>query len=375
MVGKPSLTVPPNSSNSCRARSVLRSVVSMGSLRLWASGEQVSSPIGSVLHGLGEGAAQGAGVAACADCPEGFDLDLPGPLLGDAKLLGDLAQGEGITPVEAVAHLDDPGLTLGQRPNGLDERKLPLADLDARIVVARVLVRKQLAELGALFGVDPGIDAGDRLTDLAQTPGFLRLYAKPLDQLFLGRIPAELDAQGVLGASHAVDGIDNVRGQADGAGMVGDGTGDALADPPRSVGREAVAHLGVEFLDGPDQARVPLLDQVLEWHATPPVFLGDGDHEPQIRLDELLTSPHVPPAGPPREILLLTGVEQLATAHPAQILCENVACFHHYVSPLCLLVSFLPFDPHPMPDGFRKGALPCRAPRTNESCCLADRLT
>src|SRR5215213_4543440 len=163
MVGKPSLTVPPNSSNSCRARSVLRSVVSMDSLRLCASGEQVSSPVGSVLHSLGEGAAQGTGVAAGADRPEGFDLDLPGPLLGDAELLGDLAQGEGIAAVEAVAHLDDPGLTLGQRPHGLDERPLPLADLDPCVVVAGALIGEQLAELGALVGIDPSIDAGNGL--------------------------------------------------------------------------------------------------------------------------------------------------------------------------------------------------------------------
>src|SRR5215210_2212846 len=334
MAGKPSLTIPPNSSNSCCVCSGLRSVVSMGSLRLWASGEQVSSPIGSVLHGLGEGAAQGAGVASGADGSEGFDLDLPGPLLGDAELFGDLAQGEGVTAVETVAHLDDPGLPLGERPHGLDERQLPLADLDARVVVAGALVGEQLAQLGAFVGIDPGVDAGDGLADLAKTPGLFRLHAEPLDEFLLGRVAAELDAQGVLGASQAVDGINDMRGQADGTGMVGDGAGDGLPYPPRRVGGETVAHLGVDLLEGPDQARVTLLDQILEGHPTPPVLLGDGDHKPQVRLDKLLTGPHVPPAGSARKILLLTSVEQPATTHPAQILCQNVLCFHHYVSPL-----------------------------------------
>src|SRR5919112_744885 len=160
MVGKPSRTAPPRASNSCRVRSVLRSLVSMRSLRLLASGEHLSSRIGSVLHGLGEGAAQGAGVAAGADGSEGFDLDLPGPLLGDAELLGDLAQGEGIAAVEAVAHLDDPGLTLGQRPYGLDERPLPLADLDTCVILAGALIREQLSEFRAFVSVDPRVDAG-----------------------------------------------------------------------------------------------------------------------------------------------------------------------------------------------------------------------
>jgi hypothetical protein len=70
--------------------------------------------------------------------------------------------------------------------------------------------------------------------------------------------------------------------EADGAGVVGYGAGYGLPYPPRRVGREAVAHLGVELLDCPYQARVPLLDEVLEGHAAPAVLLGDGDHEPQI---------------------------------------------------------------------------------------------
>src|ERR671910_3534191 len=276
MVGKPSLTVPPNSSNSCRTRSVLRSVVSMGSLRRCASGEQVSSPLDAVLHGFREGAAQGAGVAAGADGPQSLDLDLPGPLLGDAKFLRDFAQGEGLVAVEAVAHLDDPGLPLGQGPHGLDERPLPLPDLDARVVVAGALVREQLAKLGAfLLGVDLRVDAGDGLADLAQAPGLLRFYTEPLDELLLGSVAAELDTESILGASQAVESVNDVCGQTHGAGVVGDCAGDSLTDPPRRVSREAVSHLGVELLDGPDQTCVPLLDQILERHAAAPVLLGD----------------------------------------------------------------------------------------------------
>src|SRR5215217_6259151 len=333
MVGKPSLTVPPNSSNSFRVRSVLRSVVSMGSLRQCAAREQVS-PLWSVLHGFGEGAAQGAGVAAGADGPQSLDLYLPGPLLGDAKLLRDFAQGEGLAAIEAVTHLDDPGLPLGQRPHGLDERQLPLPDLDARVVVAGALVREQLAKLGAFLGVDLRVDAGDGLADLAQAPGLLRFYTEPLDKLLLGSVAAELDTESILGASQAVESVNDVCGQTHGAGVVGDGARDRLTDPPGRVSREAVTHLGVELLDGPDQAGVPLLDQILEGHAAAPVLLGDGDDQPQIRLDQLLTGLHVPPADSPGESLLLTGVEQPATSHPPQILCQNILCFHHYISPL-----------------------------------------
>src|SRR5215204_6598445 len=301
----------------------------MGSLRRCASGEQVSSPLDSVLHGLREGAAQGAGVAAGADGPQSLDLDLPGPLLGDTKLLRDFAQGEGLAAIEAVTHLDDPGLPLGQSPHGLDERQLPLPDLDARVVVAGALVREQLAKLGAFLGVDLRVDAGDGLADLAQAPGLLRFYTEPLDELLLGSLAAELDAESVLGASQAVESVNDVCGQTHGAGVVGDGAGDGLTDPPRRVSREAVAHLGVELLDGPDKAGVPLLDEGLEGHPAPAVLLGDGDHEPKVGLDEAAPGLLVATVGAPAEVLLLAGVEQPATSDPAQILCENVLRLHH----------------------------------------------
>src|SRR5829696_3739240 len=329
MAGKPSLTIPPSPSNSSRV-----CVVSMGSLRRrGGSGEQVSLSC-DLLHGFGEGAAQGAGVASGPDGPEGFDLDLPGPFLGDAELFGDLAQGAGLAAVQPVAHLDDPGLPLGQRPHGLDERELPLAGLHPGVVVAGTLVGKQLAHLGAFFALDPGVDAAYGLPDLTQPPGLLGLDPEPLYYLFLGGLTAKLQAQRVLGAAQAVDGVNDVRRQPYGPGVVGHGPRDGLADPPSRVRREAVAHLGVELLDGPDQAGVPLLDEVLEGHAPPPVLLGDGDHQPQIALDEPLTRPQVPPMGTPGKILLLVGVEQPAAPHPAQVLCENVLRFHHCVSPL-----------------------------------------
>src|SRR3712207_8270660 len=44
--------------------------------------------------------------------------------------------------------------------------------------------------------------------------------------------------------SHLVDGLDHVHRDADGAGLIRDGPGDRLADPPRGVGRELEA-LGV----------------------------------------------------------------------------------------------------------------------------------
>src|ERR687893_3055106 len=88
-----------------------------------------------------------------------------------------------------------------------------------------------------------------------------------------------------------VDLLDHVDGDADGAALVGNGAGDGLADPPRSVRRELEALGRVELLGGPDEPEVALLDEVEEGYPAVAVLLGDGDDEPQVRLDEAVLAP------------------------------------------------------------------------------------
>jgi hypothetical protein len=98
-----------------------------------------------------------------------------------------------------------------------------------------------------------------------------------------GRVPA----QAAAGADELVDGLDHVHRDADGAGLVGDGAGDGLANPPGGVGGEFVAAAVFEFVDGLHQADVAFLDQVEELQAAVGVFFGDGDDEAEVGLDEL----------------------------------------------------------------------------------------
>jgi hypothetical protein len=65
--------------------------------------------------------------------------------------------------------------------------------------------------------------------------------------------------------------------------------GDGLADPPRGVGGEAEAPPHVEPLDGGHQPHVALLHEVEEGQGGGRgVALGDGHHEPEVRVHELL---------------------------------------------------------------------------------------
>ena len=116
-----------------------------------------------------------------------------------------------------------------------------------------------------------------------------QLVERGLPLQLLGHLP--LDAQ------HPVHVLDHVHRDADGAGLVGDGPGDGLADPPRGVGRELEALRVVELLDRPHQAEVALLHQVEQEHPPADVALGDRHHEPEVGLDELGAG-HLPVARP-----------------------------------------------------------------------------
>jgi hypothetical protein len=77
-----------------------------------------------------------------------------------------------------------------------------------------------------------------------------------------------------------------VHRDADGAGLVGDGPGDGLANPPGRVGAEFVAALVLELVHRFHQADVAFLDQVEEGHAAVGVFLADADHQAQVGFDQ-----------------------------------------------------------------------------------------
>ncbi len=125
---------------------------------------------------------------------------------------------------------------------------------------------------------------------------------------------------------------------ADGAGLVGDGPGDGLADPPRGVGGELIPPSVVELLHRPNEPDVPLLGQIEERHPVRRVPLGDRDHQAKVRLDQPL--PGQPAIGfhPPQELDRLGAV--LGPIRPSHLLEANAL-----VLKLSLRVELVLADP------------------------------
>ena len=92
------------------------------------------------------------------------------------------------------------------------------------------------------------------------------------------RAPEDL-AQPPLLARVAPEQQLDVHGQTDRPRLVRQSPHDRLAHPPRRVGREARAVLGIELVDGAQQPEVPLLDQVGERQAAIEIAAGDLDDE------------------------------------------------------------------------------------------------
>ena len=74
----------------------------------------------------------------------------------------------------------------------------------------------------------------------------------------------------------------------DRAGLVRNGAGDGLTDPPGCVGAEFEAFFIIEFFDRLDQPEITLLDQIQQTHPAADVTFGDTDDESQVGLRELL---------------------------------------------------------------------------------------
>ncbi len=90
------------------------------------------------------------------------------------------------------------------------------------------------------------------------------------------------------GAHQFVDRFDHVYRDTDRAGLIRDGAGDRLTDPPCRIGREFVTAAIFEFINRLHKANVAFLNQIKELQPAVRVFLGDRNHQAQVCLDHFL---------------------------------------------------------------------------------------
>jgi hypothetical protein len=67
-------------------------------------------------------------------------------------------------------------------------------------------------------------------------------------------------------------------GDADGPGLIGDGAGDGLADPPGGVGAELIATAILKFIHRLHESDIALLDEIEKLQAAVGIFFSDAHH-------------------------------------------------------------------------------------------------
>src|SRR5439155_1486405 len=90
------------------------------------------------------------------------------------------------------------------------------------------------------------------------------------------------------GAQELVHTLVHVDRNSDGPGLVGNGAGDSLADPPRGVSRKFVAAAIFELVGRTHEADIAFLNQVQQVKSAIHVFLGDRNYQAEIGFDEVL---------------------------------------------------------------------------------------
>src|SRR4051812_10649684 len=220
----------------------------------------------------------------CREPRESLALELTHPLAREVELVPDRLERPRLA-LEAEAQLQDPPLPLWKRVERLTD--VLAAERLLRLVerVGRLAIREEVAQLALVVGAHRLVQRDGRGRGRESLVDVLDRQSGRFGELVLRRFAAQLDLEPARRARQLLLALDDVNGDADRAGVVRDRALHRLANPPRGVGGELVAAAPVELLDRAVQAERALLDQVEERHAETAIALGDGDHEPEVRLD------------------------------------------------------------------------------------------
>src|SRR5829696_4755798 len=143
-------------------------------------------------------------------------------------------------------------------------------------------------------------------------PDVLHAPSEPLGHRLIRRGSCQLSPKLVVGAGHLAHLVAHVDRNPDGPPLVSNRPLHRLTYPPRSIGGEPKAPVGVELFNPRHKTYVAFLDQILEGQTTPTRRLGYRENQPQVLLDESLAGSCVTLLGPLGEVYLLLVGQELA---------------------------------------------------------------
>src|SRR5262245_9815233 len=175
------------------------------------------------------------GTRRMAEFAQRLRFDLADALSRDGKILADLL--EGVLAAVGQPEAESQHLLLARRQRvehlvGLLAEAQADHALDRR---AHLLVLDEVAQMAVLLFADRGLEGDRRLRDLEDLADLVHRHFHLHGDLLRRRFAPELLDELARGADELVDGLDHVHRNADGPGLVRDGAGDGLADPPGRI--------------------------------------------------------------------------------------------------------------------------------------------
>src|SRR5215211_6174438 len=171
-------------------------------------------------------------------------------------------------------------------------------------------------------------------------PDVLHAPSEPLGHRLIRRGSFQLSRKLVVGASHLAHLLTYVGGNPYGPSLVSNRPLYVLTYPPRSIGGEPKAPVGVKLPNSLHKTYVALLDQILEGQTTPTRLLGYRDNKPQVLLDESIAGSFVTLLGLLGEVYLLLVSQELAPADSGKVARNQLRSLYHSLLALICVNCF-----------------------------------
>ena len=248
--------------------------------------------------------------------PEGFSLNLSDPFAGDLKLAPDLFEGPAVAVLESEALLKNFPLPLGEGVENLVDLVLQHGEAGLLHRVFRCFILNEVPKAGIVAVAHRSLKRYWLLRHLEDRTHPLHREVDFLSDFIRSRLSPILLHQLLLDPHELVDGLNHMDRYSNGPCLIGDGSGDGLAYPPRCVGGELVSTAVLELLHCFHQPHVAFLDQIKERESPIGIFLCYGDYQTQVGLHHFrlglvrFTEPVIEIAGGGFELfLIMPGVE------------------------------------------------------------------
>src|SRR5690348_6624539 len=179
-----------------------------------------------------------SGADGVLEFADGFGFDLADALAGDLEDAADFFERVGVPVADAVAQLDDLALAVGEGLEDLLDLVLEHLLRGALDGIVGLLILDEVAEIGILGFADGTIQRDWVAADFEHAAGLADRHLGALGDLLDGRLAPKLLHEHLADVPQLAHRLDHVHWNANRAGMIGDGAGDRLADPPGGVGAE-----------------------------------------------------------------------------------------------------------------------------------------